>query len=180
MPSPCSNQWPLRIVCPTTCFSRAAPANRGSQVAGTVRRACAVAVPTGFSSPGVKANVLFFDAKQARENRGPKNCGSMTCAPNALHAETKPLRRADLDEFVKCFNPENRHQRRQTWSERSRRRCAVSPMTTWPAHKLNLMHILDQGQTLEDPRICRSRTNWPRNRRRTWKRPAQFRRFRMG
>ena len=28
-----------------------------------------------------------------------------------------PLRREDLDEFVGCFNPENRHQRQETWSE---------------------------------------------------------------
>ncbi|SDY88794.1 hypothetical protein SAMN05421755_10603 [Nitrosomonas sp. Nm33] len=31
--------------------------------------------------------------------------------------KTNPLKRADLDEFVKCFNPENRHDRQPTWSE---------------------------------------------------------------
>ena len=31
----------------------------------------------------------------------------------------RPLKRADLDEFVKCYNPDNRHQRRQTWSEKN-------------------------------------------------------------
>ena len=31
--------------------------------------------------------------------------------------KTNPLSRSDLDEFVKCFNPENRHKRRATWSE---------------------------------------------------------------
>ncbi len=25
--------------------------------------------------------------------------------------------RADLDDFVACYNPENRHQRQPTWSE---------------------------------------------------------------
>lgn len=29
----------------------------------------------------------------------------------------KPLTRDDLDEFVKCYNPENRHDRSPTWSE---------------------------------------------------------------
>ena len=28
-----------------------------------------------------------------------------------------PISRADLDEFVACYNPENRHQRAPTWSE---------------------------------------------------------------
>jgi type I restriction enzyme M protein len=26
------------------------------------------------------------------------------------------LKRSDLDEFVACFNPDNRHERRETWS----------------------------------------------------------------
>jgi len=32
--------------------------------------------------------------------------------------KTNPLQRADLDDFVKCFNPDNRHRRRTTWSEK--------------------------------------------------------------
>jgi type I restriction enzyme M protein len=31
--------------------------------------------------------------------------------------KTSPLARADLDEVVACYHPENRHQRRPTWSE---------------------------------------------------------------
>lgn len=30
-----------------------------------------------------------------------------------------PLKREDLDEFVKCYNPKNRHQRKPTWSEKN-------------------------------------------------------------
>ena len=33
--------------------------------------------------------------------------------------KTNPLRRADLDEFVACYNPDNRHERKQTWSEQN-------------------------------------------------------------
>jgi hypothetical protein len=29
------------------------------------------------------------------------------------------LKREDLDEFVQCYNPENRHQRTPTWSEKN-------------------------------------------------------------
>jgi hypothetical protein len=31
--------------------------------------------------------------------------------------KTNPLKRADLDEFVECHNPANRHRRKATWSE---------------------------------------------------------------
>ena len=32
--------------------------------------------------------------------------------------KTNPLKREDLDEFVKCYNPANRHDRKPTWSEK--------------------------------------------------------------
>jgi type I restriction enzyme M protein len=32
--------------------------------------------------------------------------------------KTSPLKREDLDEFVKCYNPENHHQRKATWAEK--------------------------------------------------------------
>jgi type I restriction enzyme M protein len=31
--------------------------------------------------------------------------------------KTNPLTRADLDEFVACYHPENHHERMPTWSE---------------------------------------------------------------
>jgi type I restriction enzyme M protein len=31
--------------------------------------------------------------------------------------KTNPLKREDLDEFVRCYNPENRHKRKATWTE---------------------------------------------------------------
>ena len=31
--------------------------------------------------------------------------------------KTNPLRRDDLKDFIKCYNPENRYQRKETWSE---------------------------------------------------------------
>ena len=39
-------------------------------------------LPTGiFYAQGVKANVLFFDAKPAQRSPGRRSCGSTTCAP---------------------------------------------------------------------------------------------------
>ena len=33
--------------------------------------------------------------------------------------KTDPLKREDLDEFVQCYNPENRYQRQPTWSDKN-------------------------------------------------------------
>jgi type I restriction enzyme M protein len=77
-------------------------------------------LPTGiFYAQGVKANVLFFDARPAREKPWTERLWVYDLRTN-MHftLKTKPLRRADLDEFVGCFNPDNRHRRRQTWADK--------------------------------------------------------------
>ena len=78
-------------------------------------------LPTGiFYAQGVKANVLFFDAKPAQEKPWTKTVWVYDLRTNMHFTQkTNPLQRADLDEFVKCYNPENRHRRRQTWSEKN-------------------------------------------------------------
>jgi type I restriction enzyme M protein len=65
----------------------------------------------------VKANVLFFDAKPAQEAAWTKRLWVYDLRTN-MHftLKTNPLKRADLDEFVQCFGPENRHEREATWS----------------------------------------------------------------
>ena len=76
-------------------------------------------LPTGlFYAQGVKANVLFFDKKPASETPWTKKVWIYDLRTN-MHftLKTKPLKREDLDEFVSCYNPENRHARTATWSE---------------------------------------------------------------
>ena len=76
-------------------------------------------LPTGiFYAQGVKANVLFFDAKPAQEAPWTQKLWVYDLRTN-MHftLKTNPLRRRDLDEFVKCYNPANRHRRKPTWSE---------------------------------------------------------------
>jgi len=76
-------------------------------------------LPTGlFYAQGVKANVLFFDAKPAREAAWTKEVWVYDLRTN-MHftLKTSPLKRADLDEFVKVFKPGKRHKRNETWSE---------------------------------------------------------------
>jgi type I restriction enzyme M protein len=76
-------------------------------------------LPTGiFYAQGVKANVLFFDAKPAQEAAWTRQLWVYDLRTN-MHftLKTNPLKREHLDEFVACFTPENRHHRCATWSE---------------------------------------------------------------
>ena len=70
-------------------------------------------LPTGiFYAQGVKANVLFFDRKPASEKPWTKKLWIYDLRTNKhFTLKTNPLKRADLDEFVACYNPENRHER---------------------------------------------------------------------
>jgi len=43
-------------------------------------------------------------------------CPGISPAPESA-LKTNPLKREDLDEFVECYNPSNRHDRKATWSE---------------------------------------------------------------
>jgi type I restriction enzyme M protein len=75
-------------------------------------------LPTGiFYAQGVKANVLFFDRKPAQEKPWTQKLWIYDLRTN-LHFTLKEntLKRSDLDDFVDCYNPKNRHQR--TESER--------------------------------------------------------------
>jgi type I restriction enzyme M protein len=76
-------------------------------------------LPTGvFYAQGVKANVLFFDRKPAREAPWTETLWIYDLRTNKdFSLKQKPLTRADLDGFVACYNPANRHERIPTWSE---------------------------------------------------------------
>jgi type I restriction enzyme M protein len=77
-------------------------------------------LPTGiFYAQGVKANVVFFDRKPASPSPWTSKLWIYDLRTN-LHftLKTRRMQRADLDEFVACFNPQNRHERKPTWSEK--------------------------------------------------------------
>ncbi|WP_152050387.1 class I SAM-dependent DNA methyltransferase [Tautonia marina] len=76
-------------------------------------------LPTGiFYAQGVKANVLFFDRKPASPNPWTQTVWVYDLRTN-IHftLKTNRLKRSDLDDFVACYHPENRHERRPTWTE---------------------------------------------------------------
>jgi type I restriction enzyme M protein len=77
-------------------------------------------LPTGiFYAQGVKANVLFFERKFASEAASTKTLWVYDLRTN-MHFTLKqnPLRYEHLEDFVRAYNPENRHKR--TESERFR------------------------------------------------------------
>jgi len=76
-------------------------------------------LPTGiFYAQGVKANVIFFDKKPAREKPWTDKLWIYDLRTN-MHFTLKenPLKRAALDEFVSLYKPGNRFDRQATWSE---------------------------------------------------------------
>jgi type I restriction enzyme M protein len=87
-------------------------------------------LPTGiFYAQGVKANVLFFDRRPASDKPQTRKLWVYDLRTNQhFTLKTNPLKRADLDEFVACYNPANRHDRRATWSE------AKKPNGRWRAY----------------------------------------------
>ena len=78
-------------------------------------------LPTGiFYANGVKANVLFFDNRAASPNPWTKEVWYYDYRTNIHHTlKKKPLRFEDLQDFIACYHPENRHQRVETWHEQN-------------------------------------------------------------
>lgn len=76
-------------------------------------------LPTGiFYKPGVKANVIFFDKRPAGAETQTKEVWIYDFRTN-IHFTLKqhPMTDADLEDFISCYNPKNRHKRTETWSE---------------------------------------------------------------
>ncbi len=76
-------------------------------------------LPTGiFNAQGVKANVLFFDRKPGSEKPWTKTVWVYDLRTN-MHftLKTKRMVRSDLDEFVACYQPQNRAKRKATWTD---------------------------------------------------------------
>lgn len=77
-------------------------------------------LPTGiFYKPGVKANVIFFDKRPASPEIQTKEVWIYDFRTN-IHFTLKqhPMTETDLEDFIKCYNPENRYERSETWSEK--------------------------------------------------------------
>lgn len=100
-------------------------------------------LPTGiFYKPGVKANVIFFDKRPASPERQTKEVWVYDFRTN-VHFTLKqhPMTDVDLEDFICCYHPENRHQRSETWSEEN-------PDGRW--RKFSTQEILDRDKASLD------------------------------
>jgi type I restriction enzyme M protein len=104
-------------------------------------------LPTGiFYAQGVKANVLFFDRKPAQENPWTEKLWIYDLRTNKhFTLKENTLKRTDLDDFIDCYNPKNRHQR--TESERFK---AFTYAELVKRDKVNLDIFWLKDEALED------------------------------
>ncbi len=120
-------------------------------------------LPTGiFYAQGVKANVLFFDRKPASAKPWTKAVWFYDLRTN-MHFTLKQNRmtRADLDEFVACYKPGERHKRRPTWSEKNPngrwRRFTYEEIVSRDKASLDIFWLRDESledsSDLPDPHI---------------------------
>jgi type I restriction enzyme M protein len=74
-------------------------------------------LPTGiFYANGVKANVIFFDNREASKDPWTNEVWYYDYRTNIHHTlKKKPLRFEHLSDFIDCYNPTNRHKRKPTW-----------------------------------------------------------------
>ena len=60
--------------------------------------------------------MIFFDAKPAAKENQTKEIWYYDYRTNIHHTLKKSsLKFEDLSEFIKCYNPSNRHKRKETW-----------------------------------------------------------------
>lgn len=120
-------------------------------------------LPTGiFYAQGVKANVLFFDAKPGREEPWTEQLWIYDLRTNKhFTLKKKPLSRTDLEDFVNCYRPGERHKRESTWNSENEngRWRAFQYEEIAKRDKLNLDifwlkdNTLEDGQNLPEPDV---------------------------
>jgi type I restriction enzyme M protein len=104
-------------------------------------------LPPGiWYAQGVKANVLFFDRKPAAEKPWTDKLWIYDLRTNKhFTLKENPLKRSDLGDFVTCYNPKNRHERKE--SERFK---SFSYEELLKRDKLNLDIFWLKDESLED------------------------------
>jgi type I restriction enzyme M protein len=104
-------------------------------------------LPTGiFYAQGVKANVIFFDRRPASETPWTKQLWIYDLRTNQhFTLRTKPLQPEHLEDFIRCYNPGNRHRRQETEQFRS-----FSYEELMQRDKVNLDIFWLKDESLED------------------------------
>ena len=115
-----------------------------------------VRLPTGiWYSPGVKANVIFFEKKEGRATAWTDKLWVYDLRTNKhFTPKQSPLQRSDFDEFVAVYQPGKPHKRQSTWSEENsegRWRCYdYEELLKRDKLSLDLFWIKDQSLTDTD------------------------------
>jgi type I restriction enzyme M protein len=101
-------------------------------------------LPTGiFYAQGVKANVLFFDNKPASKDPWTREIWVYDYRSNIHHTLKKnPLRFEDLQDFMACYQPGQRHKRTETWHPET------NPEGRW--RKFTYREIVERDKTSLD------------------------------
>ena len=96
-------------------------------------------LPTGiFYANGVKANVIFFDNKPAGKETWTKEIWIYDYRTNIHHTlKRNPLAVEDLRDFITCYNPKNRHKRKETWSEIPLPKLGTGPDGRWRKYSID-------------------------------------------
>lgn len=109
-------------------------------------------LPTGiFYAHGVKANVIFFDAKPASGQSQTKEIWFYDYRTNVHHTLKKnPLKLSDLKDFVECYKPNNRHNRKETFNAETNpdgqwRRFTFEEITSRDKTSLDITWIKDKS-----------------------------------
>ncbi|HEV8080006.1 MAG TPA: class I SAM-dependent DNA methyltransferase [Chitinophagaceae bacterium] len=101
-------------------------------------------LPTGiFYKQGVKANVIFFDNKPAAKEAWTKEIWIYDFRTN-IHFTLKknPLKLEDLKDFITCYNPNNRHKRKEIFN------AETNPEGRW--RKFSYKEIIARDKTSLD------------------------------
>jgi type I restriction enzyme M protein len=113
-------------------------------------------LPTGiWYSPGVKANVLFFDKKEGRPAPWTDKLWVYDLRTNKHFTQKQsPITRQDFDEFVACYCSGETHKRRPTWSDENpggRWRCyGYDDILKRDKQSLDLFWLKDESLTDTD------------------------------
>ena len=120
-------------------------------------------LPTGiFYKPGVKANVIFFDRRPPSPDPQTKEVWIYDFRTNVhFTLKQKTMTFADLQDFIACYNPANRHMRQETWNEENPdgrfRKFTYKQITERDKTSLDIFWIKDKSladlDSLPDPDV---------------------------
>jgi type I restriction enzyme M protein len=124
-------------------------------------------LPTGiFYANGVKANVLFFDNREASPSHWSKEVWYYDYRTNIHHTLKKQsMRFSDLQDFIQCYNPQNRHVRKKSWDPETNpegrwRKYTYEELIAQDKTSLDIFWLKDKSLTdldnLPDPEILAS------------------------